>query len=418
MYHIYLYEWTFHKRRRQFMTDIHKVKKIILFKGQIETLGYFSEELARAFVQMEYEVYMFDFNKEYQGINDLIWFCEKENTVMVTFNFIGINGEKIFEAENGETFWDRREILCVNIIVDHPFYYHELLKKPPRRHILFCVDKNHVKYMERFFPAIRYVSFLPLGGTSISDIFIPYEEREYNIVFTGNYTPPHTFDKYINRINEDYTRFYQNIIEDLIHTPDKTIEEAIESQTRAEIEELTEEDLKNAFASMIFIDLYVRFYFRALAVSTLVDNGFRVDVFGKGWDLLECRNKKNLIEHGPTFSHECICNMRNSRVSLNVMPWFKAGAHDRIFNSMLSKSVCLSDGSTFIQTQFTDEKDMVFYSLAAMDKLPAIADEILSNPDKAAGIAESGYQKARAKHSWKSRAITLSEYINRECFWK
>lgn len=398
------------------MTDLHKVKKIVLFKGQIETLGYFSEELAKAFVRMGYEVYLFDFEKEYEGINDLIWFCENENTVMVTFNFIGMNGEEIFDTGGGVSFWDQREILCVNILVDHPFYYHELLKKLPKRYILFCVDQFHVKYMERFFPEIRQVFFLPLGGTRVSDIFIPYEEREYDIVFTGNYTPPHTFDKYINRIDEDYARFYHNIIDDLVRNPDKTIEAAVEKQTRAEIDGLTKEDLKSAFASTIFIDLYVRFYFRALAVKTLADNGFRVEVFGKGWDLLECKNKKNLICHGSVDSCECLCSMRNSRISLNVMPWFKAGAHDRIFNSMLSKSVCLSDGSTFIREQFTDQKDMVFYSLDAIDKLPAIAEDLLSHPVKAKNIAENGYQKAWESHSWKNRAAILAEYVNRESF--
>jgi hypothetical protein len=399
------------------MTYTPKVKKIILFKGQIETLGYFSEQLAKAFLQMGYEVYIFDFDKEYQGFNELIWFCEKENTVMITFNFIGINGEEIFDVGNGLSFWDQQEILCVNIIVDHPFYYHELLKKPPKRYLLFCIDQYHVTYMERFFPEIRYVSFLPLGGTKISDVYIPYEERKFDIVFTGNYTPPHTFDKYINRIDDDYARFYHTIIEDLINNTDKTIEAAVEKQTRKEIEGITGEDLKNAFASTIFIDLYVRFYFRGLAVQTLVDQGFRVDVFGKGWDLLECRNKNNLIQHGPIESHECICNMMDSRVSLNVMPWFKAGAHDRIFNSMLSKAVCLSDSSTFIQENFKDKVDISLYSLKNVDRLPAIMEELLNNTDKAKAIAENGYQKALTDHTWQNRAIVLSDAINRECFW-
>lgn len=394
-------------------------KKIILFKGQIETLGYFSEQLAKSFLQMGYEVYIFDFNKEYQGINDLIWFCEKENTVMITFNFIGINGEEIFDVGNGITFWDQREILCVNIIVDHPFYYHELLKKPPKRYLLFCIDGHHVTYMERFFPEIKYVSFLPLGGTKLSDVFIPYEDRKYDIVFTGNYTPPRTFDKYMNRIDEDYARFYHTIIEDLMNNPDKTIEAAIEKQTRAEIEGVTEEDLKNAFASMIFIDLYIRFHFRGLVVQTLVDHGFRVDVFGKGWDLLECRNKNNLIQHGPVGSQECIRNIMDSRISLNVMPWFKAGAHDRIFNSMLSKAVCLSDGSTYIyiQERFTDNVDLSLYSLKNIDRLPSITEALLTNTEKAKAIAERGYQKALADHTWQNRAIVLSEAINSKDMW-
>ncbi|QHQ61072.1 hypothetical protein Ana3638_10080 [Anaerocolumna sedimenticola] len=112
------------------MSEISRVRKIILFKGQIETLGYFSEQLAKAFVQLGYEVYLFDFNNSYQEINNLIWFCDKENTVMITFNFIGLNNEDIFLMENGELFWNQREILCVNIIVDHPFYYHEFFKNP------------------------------------------------------------------------------------------------------------------------------------------------------------------------------------------------------------------------------------------------------------------------------------------------
>ena len=37
------------------------------------------------------------------------------------------------------------------------------------------------------------------------------------------------------------------------------------------------------FAGMLFLDMYNRTYFRGETVRTLVDNGVRVHVFGKGW---------------------------------------------------------------------------------------------------------------------------------------
>lgn len=41
---------------------------------------------------------------------------------------------------------------------------------------------------------------------------------------------------------------------------------------------------------MIFIDIYVRNYWRREAVKVLVDAGIQVDVFGKGWDELHLRS--------------------------------------------------------------------------------------------------------------------------------
>ena len=35
-----------------------------------------------------------------------------------------------------------------------------------------------------------------------------------DIVFTGNYTPPSHFDKVIRRIDDEYTAFYMDIIDD------------------------------------------------------------------------------------------------------------------------------------------------------------------------------------------------------------
>ena len=61
--------------------------------------------------------------------------------------------------------------------------------------------------------------------------------------------------------------------------------EGIVKHLRNEVEDITEEGIKENLPNMIMIDLYVRHYFRGEVVKTLVDAGLKVACFGAGWDL-------------------------------------------------------------------------------------------------------------------------------------
>lgn len=43
--------------------------------------------------------------------------------------------------------------------------------------------------------------------------------------------------------------------------------------------------------------------------------------------------------------------LADAKVSLNVMPWFKDGAHDRVFNSILNGAVCVTDPSRYLEEE-------------------------------------------------------------------
>ncbi len=395
------------------MTDIKKwnIKKLILFQGGVETLSYFSFRLAEAFEKLGYEVFIFDLKKDVEDYARLLWFCEAYETAMVTFNFIGISGEKIFEINNGGTFWDHRNILCLNIVVDHPFYYHKPLTNPPLHYIQFCIDRLHISYMKKFFPNISKVSFLPLAGTQVCEDFQPYHKREIDLLFTGNYTEPKKFESYITGSGKEYEDFYRSIITDLLEHTFMPVDKAIEGHIRAELGEVSKDDMKSCMKNMIFIDLYVRFYFRGLIIKTLVDNGIKVHVLGAGWDKLDCIHKENLVNGGSVDSFTCIRQMGNAKISLNIMPWLKDGAHDRIFNTMLSKSVSLSDSSAYIDELFLDRKEIMLYSLERISELPQHVLYLLEYPKLAEEIAEAGYRKAGKYHTWEHRAYELDKYM-------
>ena len=367
------------------------MKKIMLFEGDIETQGYFSIQLAEAFQKMGHQTYIFDLSRPWSSTNRFFKFFEKGNTVLINFNFHGMSGEEIFLDENDRMMWDALRIPSYNIVV----------------------DRHHEKYMRRFFPEIQNGPFLPLAGTQLypGKSYTPAQYRRYEVTMVGNYTRPEQFEKYITRIDDEYTAFYYGIIDDLLAHPMRTVEEVAEEHIRREIPEVTEEELKQVMSKLTFIDLYVRFRTRGQAVQSLVDAGIKVHVFGGGWDALDCRKPENLIDGNSLDSVGCLKKLCQSKISLNVMPWFRDGAHDRIFNSMLNGALCLTDSSLYLEEILQDKKNCKIYSTARPEELPDMVYGLLANPDGMQEIIDNGYEMAKAAHTWEHRAAALHNLI-------
>lgn len=389
------------------------IKKIILFTKGIETLWFFSEQMGKTFELLGYEVFYFDQCKEYKSLSNLIWFCEPGVTAAISFNFDGCSGEDYFIDSEGVSFFDAREVKFINIVVDHPFYYHKFLPYLPKDYTQISIDREHEAYLKRFFPEMKRGPFMPLGGTSLwqKNNLPGWEDRKYDIVFTGNYTPPSTFEEAIKRNGSEYERFYYDIIKDLTEHPWKSVDAVIIEHLNREVEDVTEAGIKEIMPNMIFIDLYVRHYFRGEVVKTLVDSGLKVYCFGAGWHTLPCKHPENIINGNVLDSLGCLQQISRSRISLNVMPWFKDGAHDRVFNSMLNGAVCVSDGSKYMDEILTDGKDYIRYDLAKLEELPGKIRHILENRDEWEYIVKNGYERAAKRHTWADRARFIHSEI-------
>lgn len=392
------------------------MKKIMFFEGDIETQGFFSHQIADSMKELGHEVFIFDLSRAWNSTEKFFRFFEKGNTVLINFNFHGMSGEEYFLDENDTMMWDALDIPSYNIVVDHPMYYHHFLEKVPRNYHHISIDRNHEKYMRRFFPEIELAPLLPLAGTELNPnkFNVPIEYRKYDVMMVGNYCVPQTFERFITRIDEEYTAFYYGMIDDLLANPCKTVEEVAEAHLREELGEVPEDELKKAMAAITFIDLYVRYTVRGRAVQELVDAGVKVHVFGDGWQLLSCKHEENLILMNNLDSVGCLKKLCQAKISLNVMPWFKDGAHDRIFNTMLNGAVCLTDSSIYLDSILHDGVDSCIYSLKQMERLPEIAAGLLADPDRMQKIADGGYIMAKEGHTWAHRAQQLHELIEHE----
>lgn len=333
------------------------MKRLIFFIGVYDTLDLFTFELKREFENLGYETMVFDVRDMAQGLKRLAEFALKPVKAVITFNNLGFN----MELKAGKNIWDQLGIPCINILMDHPFCYKNALDQAPQNAVVLCTDRNHMRYLQRFYPKIQTVGFLPHAGKEISGAKRPISERGTDVLYAGNLSK--TFAANIMPDLSKYTDFDAKSIceqayQELIRHPFKTTEQALEEALNAAGLRLSEEELKDMIAELHFVDLY----------------------------------------------------------AVSYMTWFKDGTHDRVFNGMLQGAVAVTDSSGYMKEEFGGykepkgrEEELLFFELEELDKLPVQIQELLSDPKRAQQIANRGYQKAKQFHTWRARAIELEQ---------
>ena len=383
------------------------MKRIVIVVGGVETLEYFAYQMGKTLEKEGYLTYYYHLKEVAESNKRLKKFNRFGETVMLTFNFEGLSQESGLYKSGKGYIWEEYDLPCYNIAVDHPYYYHKRLVDLPEKYYHISIDRNHEAYFKKFYPEYNHLGFLPLAGTKLTD---ESEPKTIDAIMTGNYTPPSFSEPYIHRINEEYATFYQGIIDELIREPHKTLEEVAIAHCESELGEVSKESTRLVLHNMIFIDLYIRSYWRGEVVKTLVEAGIHVDVFGKGWEELPCDKQKMeqyLHIHPQTTSLVCLQQIKRAKVSLNVMPWFKDGAHDRVFNSILNGTVCVTDRSKYLCEELQDGEGACYYDLDRLELLPKFVSDLLDNDERREQIVEKGLVKVNPHHTWENRAGQL-----------
>ena len=383
--------------------------RIVLMTGGVETLTYFSKELGQAFVENGYKVFYYDLKEREVCFSRLKRFLKPGETVLVTFNYIGLSGEELLYRPQYGYIWEQFQIPVYNIVVDHPLYYHNHLSNPIKQYHYIGIDRRHIQYVENYYPRVEICGFLPLAGMELPEH--PKTGREIPVLFTGNYQIPDTFRPYIERIDEEYTRFYDRIIDEILANPEQTLEESAKKFCIQEMGEISDGDFAEVLEHMNFIDLYVRNIRRGNVIRTLVEAGIPVEAVGNGWENLECKHSQLLKIHPQADTKTCLELMQQAQISLNVMPEFKDGAHDRVFSSILNGAVAVSDRSGYLQEILPEGKGICYYNMKQLEELPALVEELLKHPDRRREIIENGRETVRREHTWRKRAEQLISWI-------
>lgn len=395
------------------------MKKIVMFIGGVETQSFFTLQMKKTFEKFGHEVFLYDFTEEAKAASGLVKFIEVGNTVAIGFNYHGVCNEQILADDDGFYIWEAMGIPFYDIVVDHPFYYHRFVDQLPSNHIQISIDRNHEEYLERFYPELLRGPFLPLGGTELDwegDDMLPIKDRPVDVIFTGSWAEPEFWEKYMYMDGPEYEKFYLGIRDEMIQNPDKTFEEVFEPRFREQLEEgevLSDLELRETYSRLIYFDMYIRYLYRGELIRILADAGIKVLCVGGGWDKLPTIHPENITHIDYSDSIECLRQIRKAKISINVMPWFKRGAHDRIFNSCLNGAVCLTDSSEYLDTILRDNENCRLYRLDDLEAVPDMVKALLADEAKMQRIADAGYRMA-CGHTWGKRAEVLHRVMETE----
>ena len=391
------------------------VKRLIFFVGVYDTLDLFTYELQREFEKLQYETMIFDSREMEKSLKQLAAFVMKPVKAAITFNNLGFN----MEIQAGKNIWDELQIPCINILMDHPFCYRSALETAPANAVVLCTDRNHMRYLERFYPKIPIVGYLPHAGKELGSVRKTISERSIDVLYAGNLSK--SFVENIMPDLKKYTDFNaasvcEKAYYDLIEHPWKTTEQALEESLIAHNVRMDDSRINEVISDLHFIDLYAVSYYREKTVRTLVENGVRVTLYGAGWENCEWITKPNVFYGGKIPANDVVEKMQDTKIVLSTMTWFKDGTHDRVFNGMMQGAVAVSDTSGYMKEEFCgfkngteDDRELVMFELEEMDKLPELVKEVLENPQKAQAIADRGYEKAKKSHTWEARALELEQ---------
>lgn len=378
------------------------MRKILMVKGQSKynVVRCFVDEVAKGLRKNDCEVEVLDYmgnEEEFKARLKVL----RENPPNVAISFNGIGYEVIREY---------LEIPYVGWMVDHPTLNHPRLTAWDNISYAVCIDQSHAEMIKRFYTNIRGVYFLPHAG-SFGCVSRPYKEREIDVLFSGSYTSSNECLKQLQENLKPYEQKVAFILIMKMQEQNLTLEQALEIFLVENDIAFSNEEFTSLCMNYIGVDYFIRAFYREELIRTLSNNGICVDIYGEKWEQFECENKENLRLHEPLDFMESLEVMGNAKISLNSIPSFKGGGHERIFSAMLNGSLCVTDSNAYLEEQFVNGEEIFSYQRDDMQKAADGILYYLQHEEEAAKIADHAYKAASQKATWEIRAKELLDIM-------
>lgn len=154
-------------------------------------------------------------------------------------------------------------------------------------------------------------------------------------------------------------------------------------------------------------------YFREKVIDSVLESGRDLWILGRRWEnypKFEHPHLHHISERIPFADSLDI--MAEAKINLNVMPWYKDGTHDRVFNTLLRHSIPLTDPSVYLKEQFIDRNSIFYYELDKLNMIPDIIEDILSDPLKAKLVILKGISIVNEKYTWPQLVTSILNAVN------
>lgn len=389
--------------------------RFVLFYSGVESFNYFTDRIAEELKKRGNECFILDLRDMNlpgsHSFEAFTGFLSVRADAAIGFDGLGLKEDLFIEL------WDSMNTRAVNILMDHPLRFHPTMMKHPKNYIQFCCDRHHVEYVRKYFKEyVTEVQFMPHAGTYTGEIDLEdYENRPYDVLFSGTYYEP---EGYLRQIDEQFAgnnllrEFYYNLSKSMIENPGFTTEGAVADLVERMQLNVTGEQLRTMMACAEPIDWMARMYYRGKVIETIANAGIDLWLLGRGWENHPSAGLKNVhIIHDRVPFEETLPVMKKARINLNVMPWFKDGTHDRIFNILLQGSLVLTDTSKWLEEHLPAGESVAYYNLNHLSELPQMIMHYLQHPEEAKKMIRKGFEIVKIHDTWENIVNQIEESV-------
>ena len=356
---------------------------------------YFGDALGKALTDKGHTVEYFKVDED--ALDDLENYVGAKYDALIDFN----SDLPRALMDDDSYFLDHVDAPFFDVILDHPLYHHDSLKHKLSNFNVVCLDSKHRDYILKYYPHIKSVTVTPMtgelafGNDSIN--WDGFNDRPYDILLSGTYTDPTRLEAAIHKIPDFLAQNVYELIDMMLADSTLTIEDAVETLARNEIYDYINSDLPLHTQSFYLADAYVRCINRKNLVLELDKCNHNFHIFGALWEELDL---KHATLHREIPFNLTFTVFSKSKISVNIMPNFKAGSHDRVFSGQLNGAVSLTDPTTLLLSEYQHDQNILFYDLNHMDEISSMVDSHLDKPDELKKIAQGGFNIANANHTW------------------
>lgn len=377
---------------------------VLIYKSEpicYGVLNHFAEQMGKCLQALGYDVIYYDASIE--PIDKLLDYADKTYKAVIGFQTYLFSVKTI----DGVLLHDRFYGPKFNMILDHPCVMTKHILNSPQNTVILTHDRNYRNFVKKYFSDAVDVEILAPAGEEYQ--LFGNVKKTIEFSFVGSYRDYREWFLSAKKANKKYNGLVNKLITYMRNHTEIPYEQAVElcCDRIKNKEELI--DIIYNCQSAYYI---VMNYYRYKIIRFILDAGIELDVYGDSW-----RNKiwdgyDNLHIHDTVYGEEVQNEYAKAWLSLNIMSWHKDGMTERIADMMLAGTTVISDESTYLRENFSDD-EIELFDLNELERLPQRIKVLLKDRENLMLMMKKAREKAEKAHTWNVRAIELSKFIDK-----
>ncbi len=366
-----------------------------------ESKRYFTSKLADALKRKGIETLVID-------VNEASIASDTMNTIRHFNPDLTCSFNALLPISETKFLCDFLEVPHWSILVDPVLYSVHLTRSPYT--ILSCVDRSDLIQLHSY--QFKNAFFCPHAVEP--ELNPGNEKRIYDVVFLGTcYDYESLRASWQQQYPAEINKALDDAIEIVFSDNSTSLVDALLNAWNASKLDPTAVDFAALF---YYLDNYTRGKDRVALINSITEAP--IHVFGElstdmAVGVLSWKHylgsQKNVLLHPSVPFAESLKILKQSKICLNSMPFFKNGTHERVFTGLACGAVPATTDNNYFREFFEEEKHVIYYSMNQRGLINEKVNALLHDESRRVDIAKRGRALVMENHTWNNRVDEMLE---------